>query len=322
MTDNALYYGDNLDVLRRHVNDESVDLVYLDPPFKSNQDYHAFADTWTWDAAAATAYDAAVAAGGDVAAALGGVRGVLGTNDMLAYLATMAPRLVELRRVLTATGSIYLHCDPTASHYLKILLDAVFGGRGFRNEIVWCYRKWSVGARQFARNHDVILFYSKAHDGTHVFNPLHVPVSTGTRKRWKGRRQQARFERGVRTASSVAGTESRSPMPDWWDLSIVNPNADERVDYPTQKPEALLERIVRASSREGGVVLDPYCGSGTTLIVAEGLGRSWIGIDVSPLAIERSRRRMTDRFGASARYTIADDQMTPAARKAAISDGA
>ncbi len=319
---NVLHRGDNLDVLRRHVATTSIDLVYLDPPFKSNHDYRAFDDTWTWDAAAQAAYDATVAAGGDVAAALAALRALLGANDMLAYLTGMAPRLVELRRVLTATGSLYLHCDPTASHYLKALLDAVFGARAFRNEIVWCYRKWSVGARQFARNHDVILFYSKAHDGGHVFNPLHVPVSAGTRKRWKDRRQHAELEHGVRRASSVADAESRSPMPDWWDLSIVNPNAGERVDYPTQKPEALLERIVRASSRAGDVVLDPCCGSGTTIVVAERLGRAWIGIDANALAIARTTRRLADRCGDRVRFTVADDQITPAARSAATSDGA
>ena len=318
---NVLHRGDNLDVLRRHVATASVDLVYLDPPFKSNQDYRAFDDTWTWDAAAQTAYDEAAAAGGAVAAALAAFRALLGANDMLAYLTTMAPRLVELHRVLAPSGSLYLHCDPTASHYLKVLLDAVFGARAFRNEIVWCYRKWSVGARQFARNHDVILFYSKAHDGTHVFSPLHVPVSAGTRKRWKGRRQQAEFADGVRKASSVADAESRSPMPDWWDLSIVNPNADERVDYPTQKPEPLLERIVAASSRAGDLVLDPYCGSGTTIVVAERLGRAWIGIDVSAVAIARTRERLSDRCGAGVRFTVTDDQTTPACRSAAISDG-
>ncbi len=290
----ALHCGDNLDVLRRHVADASIDLVYLDPPFKSNQDYRAFDDTWTWNAASAALYDEVIAAGGDAARALTALRLILGTSDMLAYLAMMAPRLVELRRVMKASASIYLHCDPTASHYLKVLMDAVFGAGAFRNEIVWCYRKWSVAARQFARNHDVILFYSKADDGTHAFTPLHVPVSAGTRRRWKDRRQQAAFEDGVRKARSVAERESRSPMADWWDLSIINPNAAERVDYPTQKPEALLERIILASSREGDVVLDPCCGSGTTLVVAERLGRSWIGIDVSPLAIELTTRRSDD----------------------------
>ncbi|MBI3770816.1 MAG: site-specific DNA-methyltransferase [Deltaproteobacteria bacterium] len=330
----TLHCGDNLDVLRRHIADESIDLVYLDPPFKSNQDYAvhvgapntrtapvpAFADTWTWDAATTATYEKVIAVGGGVARALVTLRDLLGPTDMLAYLAMMAPRLVDLRRVLKPTGSLYLHCDPTASHYLKIVMDAVFGRAGFRNEIVWCYRKWSVAARQFARNHDVIHFYSKAHDGTHVFDPLHVPVSAGTRKRWKGRRQHAHFEDGVRKARSVAGSTSRSPMPDWWDLSIINPNAAERLDYPTQKPEALLERIVQASSREGDVVLDPCCGSGTTLVVAERLGRAWIGIDVSRLAVELAARRLRDRFGTRA-LQVTGTQTTRVARRAAISAG-
>ena len=311
---NKLYYGDNLDVLRRHVADETVDLVYLDPPFNSNATYNvlfaeqdgtraaaqikAFEDTWRWDQAAARQYEETVEDGGQVSRALQAFRTLLGESNMLAYLTMMAPRLVELRRVLKPTGSIYLHCDPTGSHYLKLLMDAVFGGASFRNEVAWCYRKWSIKAGQFARNHDVILFYSKDHNGGHVFNPLFVPVSKGTLKRWKGQKQQAYFEDGNRKASSIAGEDAQSPMPDWWDVSILNPNAAERLGYPTQKPEALLERIICASSDEGDLVLDPFCGCGTTIAVAERLNRRWIGIDITHLAITLMKHRLQSSFGA------------------------
>ncbi len=179
---NTLYYGDNLDVLRRYVADEAVDLVYLDPPFKSNQDYNvlfaeqdgsrsaaqikAFEDTWRWDQAAAAAYEEVVEGGGRVSQAMQAFRTFLGESDMLAYLAMMAPRLVELRRVLKPTGSIYLHCDPTASHYLKMLMDAVFGPRRFRNEVIWHYRRWTAQAKKFQKLHDVLLFYTKEEDYT------------------------------------------------------------------------------------------------------------------------------------------------------------
>ena len=187
---NRLYYGDNLDVLRRHVKDETVDLVSLDPPFKSNQSYNvlfaehgtksaaqvkAFEDTWRWDEAAAEAYEEVVERGGDVAQAMRAFRTLLGTSDMLAYLAMMAPRLVELHRVLRSTGTIYLHCDPTASHYLKLLMDAVFDRRNFRNEIIWCYAGGGIPKHDFPRKHDVLLRYTKSN--TYFFQPIYRPYS-------------------------------------------------------------------------------------------------------------------------------------------------
>ena len=216
----------------------------------------------------------------------------------------MAVRLLELCRVLRSTGSVYLHCDPTASHYLKTLMDTVFGREGFRNEIVWCYRKWSVGAGQFAKNHDIILLYSKSKEST--FNVQYVPVSPGTTKRWKGRKQQAVFERGIRHAEST-GEESKSPCPDWWQISILNPNARERVGYPTQKPRALLERIIKASSNEGDTVLDPFCGCATTLVACEFLGREWVGIDLSPKAAELVRLRVDKELGVFGDFTHRTD---------------
>ena len=183
MDGNLLYYGDNLDVLREHIGDETVDLVYLDPPFKSNQDYNvlfaehgvqapaqikAFEDTWRWDKSAAATYDEVVTEGGRVADAMVAFRKFLGDNDMLAYLSMMAPRLMELRRVLKPTGSIYLHADPTASHYLKMLMDSIFGATSFQNEIVWYYRGGGVSKGRFGRRHDILLYYTR---GTkHTFN--------------------------------------------------------------------------------------------------------------------------------------------------------
>lgn len=307
-SDNRLYYGDNLDVLREHIRGESVDLIYLDPPFNSNASYNllfksaasaeadasiqAFDDTWTWGEASNNALlDIARGTNRALQVMMRAMHDALGDSPLMAYLAMMAVRLVELHRVLRPTGSLYLHCDPTASHYLKLVLDAVFGPHNFRNEISWCYRKWAVSAGQFVRNHDVILFYSKSGSG-HTFNHLFVPPSAGTLKRWKGQKQQAVFEGGIRKASSKTGADAQSAMPDWWEISILNPNARERLGYPTQKPRALLERIVAASSNPGDVVLDPFCGCGTAVDAAQKLGRRWIGIDVTHIAIGMIEDRM------------------------------
>jgi site-specific DNA-methyltransferase (adenine-specific) len=314
---NTLFYGDNLEVLREHVADESVDLIYLDPPFNSKRDYNilfkeasgeapasqikAFGDSWEYSAETERAREEI----SEIALQYGcpklplmidGFVDVLGRNDVTAYLVMMAIRLLELKRVLKPTGSFYLHCDPTASHYLKIILDTIFGAKNFRNEIIWCYRKWSIAQKQFARNHDVILFYSRDSAQDHVFNTLYSPVSEGTLKRWKGQKQQAVFsEDGVRHASS-GEAPAQSPMADWWEVSIINPAAKERLGYPTQKPEALLERIIQASSNEGDVVLDPFCGCGTTISVAQNLNRKWLGIDVTYLAIALIESRLRGQY--------------------------
>jgi len=309
---NALYYGDNLDVLRESLGAESVDLVYLDPPFNSQANYNllfrsptgnrsqarieAFKDTWYWGEEAERACDQVMRSGNTNAAdLLRAMRSFLGDNDMMAYLAMMAIRLIELRRVLKPTGSLYLHCDPTASHYLKILLDSVFGVRNYRNEIIWCYRKWSVAAGQFVRNHDNLHLVTKTRTGA-TFNVLYTEPSKGTLRRWKGQKQQAVFAGGLRKATSVAVDTARSPMPDWWEISIINPNAEERLGYPTQKPLALLERIIAASSNPGDVLLDPFCGCGTAVHAAQKLGRRWIGIDITHLAISLIERRLKDAF--------------------------
>ncbi len=322
---NELYYGDNLDVLRRKIATSSVDLCYIDPPFNSKRNYfqiynnqggedraqaQAFVDTWEWgdEAAEGLAYILDIERlHGDMrgvrwteqtVALLRGLEPVLGRGSLLAYLVHMALRIVEIHRVLKPTGSFYLHCDPTASHYLKLVLDAVFCGQGgdFRNEIIWAYRKWSVAQGQFVSNHDTIFFYTKGSIG-HTFHTLYGDVSPGTLKRWKGKKQQAYFVDGVRKATSL-DEDTANPLADWWEISILNPNAKERLGYPTQKPEALLERIIRASSNEGDTVLDAYCGCGTTVAVAQRLGRRWIGIDITYQSIALILKRLADKYPA------------------------
>jgi len=321
--ENTLYYGDNLTVLREHVADESVDLIYLDPPFKSNQDYNvlfaeqdgsrseaqirAFKDTWRWDEGAARSYQEIVSRGPEkVAQVMEAFRAFLGESDMMAYLAMMAPRLVELRRVLKPTGSIYLHCDPTASHYLKILMDATFGPKHFRNEVIWRYRRWPAKSRQFQKMHDTIFFYSKAHDGSHVFSTLYgyEKLAESTLKTFGTKKQLADFSSGHRKPSTVDEETVGPPLSDVWEVSVIAPIGKERLGYPTQKPEALLERIIKASSNEGDTVLDPFCGCGTSIAVAQRLGRRWIGIDITHLAVGLIKHRLRDTFGERAKYEV------------------
>ncbi len=298
MDGNCLYHGDNLDILRRCVRDETVDLVYLDPPFNSKQDYHVllaerdgshsaaqiqvFKDNWRWDQEAASAYQEIVEAGGRVSLAMQAFRQMLGANDMLAYLAMMAPRLVELLRVLKSTGSIYLHCDPTASHYLKILMDTIFDMSNFRNEIVWFYKTGGASRRHFARKHDVIFFYSKTDE--YVFNAQkeksYMMHEYGFKK--------SDFQRDER------GQYTWVLMKDVWEIPSIGSADSQRLGYPTQKPLALLERIIGASSSPGDVVLDPFCGCGTTIDAAQRLGRRWIGIDVNVVAIELTKSRVNE----------------------------
>jgi DNA modification methylase len=319
MTDpNLLYYGDNLDVLRRHVQTESVDLVYLDPPFNSNANYNvlfaehgekaaaqvrAFEDTWEWDTTARLAYEETVEQGGRVAEALKAFRTMLGGSDMLAYLAMMAPRLLELHRALRPTGSLYLHCDPTASHYLKLLLDAIFGAKNFRNEIVWHYNTGGKGKGTFLRKHDTILWYSKTAQYTFNRAEVALPRKVGTAHLRHGVTEDGR-EYYEDFSPRKSGKQYRwyldeglTPMDVWIDIQALNPMAKERLGYPTQKPLALLERIVTASSNAGDVVLDPFCGCGTSIDAAQELGRRWIGIDITHLAIGLIRSRLADRFG-------------------------
>ena len=369
MPENILYYGDNLDVLRRHVGDESVDLVYLDPPFNSNANYNvlfvekdgsraasqirAFEDTWRWDEGAVRVYHDVLEGGGQVAQAMLAFRTFLGDSDMLAYLAMMAPRLVELRRVLKPTGSLYLHCDPTASHYLKMLLDAIFGATNFRNEIVWRRVTAHSDAKKWSPVVDVVFYYGKS-DAVTWNTPFapHEPQYLSDKYRhrdqrgiyrldnmtspnprpnmmyeWKGHASPAKGWRYSKETMAKLDADGRIWYPDekakrpqlkrylhesegmvmgtvWDDIPPINSQAQERLGYPTQKPEALLERIISASSNEGDVVLDPFCGCGTTIAAAQKLGRQWIGIDITHLAITLIRSRLADVFAGVAQYEV------------------
>ena len=365
---NTLFYGDNLLVLRDHVPDASVDLVYLDPPFNSNASYNvlfrektgeespaqikAFTDTWEWTQETQATYEQDIIQNPAVPSAvkdmISAFRQFIGQNAMMAYLVMMAPRLVELHRVLKPTGSLYLHCDPTASHYLKILLDAVFGSRNYRNELVWkrtnAHSDATQGAKHFGRIHDVVLRYSKGnqvtwntqyvdYDQSYVDNFYRmVEPETGRRFQavdltarkpggdtlyeWNGvspyrgrywaysKENMEEFERQGRLYYTNTGMPRLKyyldempgmPVQDIWsDISHVL--GDQRLGYATQKPEALLERIISASSNEGDVVLDPFCGCGTAVASAQKLGRQWLGIDITHLAVALMKNRLRTAF--------------------------
>ena len=379
---NQLYFGDNLDILRNHVADASVDLIYLDPPFNSNANYNvlfqektgqqsaaqitAFEDTWYWNLDSESAYrDVVTNAPGKLPDLLQAMRSFLGENDMMAYLTMMAQRMVELRRVLKDTGSIYLHCDPTASHYLKLVMDAVFGPENCRNEIIWKRTSAHNSATRYGPNHDTILFYSKSrrytwnkafqsydesyinrfyrHEDERGLYRLSDLTGAGVRfgdsgEPWRGvNPTEVGRHWAVPKATLVEYSsenlenltsqqkldlldelgfiywppkervpqrkryldESNSQMPTqstWTDIQPIGAQARERLGYPTQKPEALLERIISASSNEGDVVLDPFCGCGTAIAAAERLNRRWIGIDITHIAITLIRHRLQDTF--------------------------
>jgi site-specific DNA-methyltransferase (adenine-specific) len=355
---NVLFCGDNLDVLRKEVSDESVDLIYLDPPFNSNTSYsaifvapaggeppprvEAFDDAWYWDGRAQAAFGEAVASSNlGAAAMLRAMRSVLHENDMMAYLAMMAVRLIELNRVLKRTGTLYLHCDPTASHYLKILLDAIFGTAGYRNEIVWkrSNPKSHVSAN-FPACTDTILRYCKgpcaayrqpyeAHDPRYVASAYRYRDDKGVYRllpllnpnddrpnltyeflgvtrvwRWTRARMQKAYDDGLvvqlrpgavpQYKKYLSSSKGRTVTNCWTD--IPQAAGSESSGYPTQKPLALLERIIAASSNPGDVVLDPFCGSGTTLHAAQKLGRRWIGIDITPIAASVVKHRLRQAF--------------------------
>ena len=318
---NQLFYGDNLDVLRDHrkIRDESVDLCYIDPPFNSKRNYfqiynnvgkddvaqaQAFIDTWTWNDLAIAGYqEITLTRQGDYTRQtielMKGLKAVLGENGLLAYLISMTQRVNEIQRVLKPTGSFYLHCDPTASHYLKLVLDSVFCARGgdFKNEVVWAYKRWSAAANKFQGLHDVVFFYSKGKEIT--FNKLYEEYTEGTLRRWKGIKRKTSFteDKKLVQVEDTKG-EKGSNMGDVWGISILNSQAKERLGYPTQKPEALLERIIQASSNEGDTVLDAFCGCGTTVAVAQRLRRNWIGIDITYQSIAVILKRLEDSFGA------------------------
>ena len=382
-TPNRLYYGDNLPVLREQIADASVDLIYLDPPFNSNAAYNvlfregsgdasaaqisAFDDTWHWNRDAELAYrDVIIAGPTQVASLLAAMRAFLGQNDLMAYLTMMAQRMTELRRVLKPAGSIYLHCDPTASHYLKLLMDSVFGADHFRSEIIWKRTGAHSGAKGWGPIHDTILFYTASPN--YSWNGAYQDYDQDYLARnYRFEDDKGRYSLVSLTGPGITAGESGTPWrgvnpsasgrhwavpmrslqalyPDvdlselsthqkldllddaghiHWpergsvprqkryldespgvliqdivtDIPPLSPQARERIGYPTQKPEALLERIIAASSSEGDVVLDPFCGCGTAMAAAERLNRRWIGIDITHLAISIIRRRMADAFG-------------------------
>lgn len=295
---NKLYFGDCLEVMQEDIADESVDLIYLDPPFNSKRIYNAsmggaqwvaFSDTWKWH----EAEDDFHAVAGDVrlGATMEGLRQILGEGPNLAYLSYMANRLRECWRVLKPTGSIYLHCDPTMSHYLKVVMDGLFtrneGGR-FLNEIVWAYRTGGVSKKWFGRKHDILLFYAKS-SRNHMFNLQ--------KERSYNRDYKPYRFKGVEEYQDECGRwYTMAAMRDVWELGAIGRTSKERLGYPTQKPLALLERIISVSSNEGDVVLDPFCGCGTTIQAAQGNHRRWIGIDVCVTACQVVEKRLREHF--------------------------
>jgi site-specific DNA-methyltransferase (adenine-specific) len=360
---NSLYFGDNLEVIRESIKDESVDLVYLDPPFNSKRDYNllfkspegtesnaqitAFEDSWHWGQQAVHEFQEVVQGNNtSVAELLIALKGFLGTNDMMAYLTMMANRLLELQRVLKPTGCLYLHCDPTASHYLKLVLDGVFGVENYRNEIVWQRTNVHSDSKTWSKVSDTIFFYTKGPDFT--WNPIyqahsdeHVASKYGNSEadgrkytlsdmtspnprpnmmyEWKGFPFPAMGWRYSKETMAKLDSEGRIWYPTdktkrprlkryldemsgtllgnvWTDINPINSQAQERLGYPTQKPLALLERIIQASSNPGDVVLDPFCGCGTAVDASQKLGRQWIGIDITHLAVSLIEKRMKDRY--------------------------
>ena len=388
---NTLYYGDNLKVLREYIRDESVDLIYLDPPFNSNRSYNvlfkdesgassdaqitAFDDSWHWGPQAQETYEDLLRNGppavADMIDALhkfiAGGRAGHG-NQMMAYLVMMTARLVELHRVLKPTGSLYLHCDPTASHYLKILMDMIFGPENFRNEIVWKRTTAHNDPKRWGNVHDVLFFYSKRQNPT--WNPVFMEHSDEYKQRFKHKDPDGRvWTDGDLTAKGLSGggyTCEYKGFTSLWrvpietmkrldeenklyftktggirikrylddlqgvtiqdvitDIFPINSQAAERLGYPTQKPLELLERIINASSNPGDVVLDPFSGCGTCIAAAQKLGRQWIGIDITHLAIAMHKSRLKTMYGLQPKIDyriIGEPEDLPGARQLAADD--
>ncbi|MDE2635233.1 MAG: DNA methyltransferase [Chloroflexota bacterium] len=385
---NRLYYGDNLDILRNreYFPDECVDLIYLDPPFNSNRDHNvlfksesgtdseaqitAFEDTWHWGETAESTYrDLIISAPAKVSMAIEALLNLIDRNQMMAYLVMMAARLVELDRVLKQTGCLYLHCDPTASHYLKILLDAIFDPRNFKNELIWKRTSAHSDARRYGSVHDILLFYTKSEEFT--WNEIYTEYDEEYKKRFRHKDSDGRlWTDGDLTAKGLSGggyTYTYKGVSSLWrvplesmkrldeenrlhftsaggirikryldelpgipaqdvitDIFPINSQAKERLGYPTQKPEALLERIILASSDEGDIVLDPFCGCGTTCAAAHKLNRRWIGIDITHLGIALQKHRLQDTFElVSGRdYAVIGEPSTEAGARELATDSA
>ena len=368
MKTNVLYFGDNLEILRNreYFPDECIDLIYLDPPFNSKKDYNvlfkenggveseaqikAFTDTWHWTQAAENTYHDIVVNGPlKVGKLIGALHDAIGHNDVMAYLVMMTARLIELHRVLKPIGSLYLHCDPTASHYLKLVLDQIFGPANFRSEITW--KRFSSHGnvyRSYGRVHDILFFYTKSDKWTwnQTYRPLsekyigsfflHVEPETGRRYRlqnvlnpnkdrpnltyewnshvrvwkWTKEKMEQLHDAGLLVYSKTGLIKGVKQYLDenkgeklhdmWDDIRPLGQSADKSLGYETQKPIALLERIIQASSDEGDIVLDPFCGCGTAVVAAHKLNRRWLGIDITHLAVNLMRNRLKDSFGIKA----------------------
>ena len=388
ITENTLFYGDNLPILREYIPDESIDLIYLDPPFNSNRTYNvlfkqesgaeseaqiaAFDDTWHWNQAAEETYHELVtAAPAHVGQMIGALRGFIGQNQMMAYLVMMAARLVELHRVLKPTASLYLHCDPTASHYLKIVLDTIFGPQSYQNEIIWRRTTaHNTTSRRFGAITDTIFFYTKSsrygftppaglHDDKYIADFYRYTDSNGRRYRldkiernqalgirpnliyeYKGytptwgwmmvREKLEEFDRLDKLVWNSKGRPLRKIYLDevekpklgnlWNDIPPIAASAAERLGYPTQKPIALLERIIAASSNPGDVVLDPFCGCGTSIAAAQKLGRRWVGIDITYLSIALQKNRLNTAFPDAKYKVIGEPTSLDDARQLALDD--
>ena len=299
----TLFHGDNLGFLRA-MNSESVDLIATDPPFNKGRDFHAtpdslaagakFQDRWSWERDVHEEWTDQIT--DDYPRLMEAIESAryAHSDGMGAYMCFMAVRLLAMRRVLKPTGSIYLHCDPTASHYLKAVMDAIFGWRNFRNEVLWLYKTGGMSKRWFGRKHDNLLFYSRGPGYT--FNPL----------REKSYLSHKYGFSNVDILEDEQGVYTLFGMRDYWDVPALRGNQPETVGYPTQKPLALYERIIRASSNEGDIVLDPFAGCATTCVAAEKLGREWIGIDIWDGARDIVERRMRDEVGLFGDVTFTD----------------
>lgn len=333
METNVIYYGDNLEILRKYIPEESIDLIYLDPPWKSNKPYNilfkapsgklseaqiiAFDDTWHWGKEAELTFEEIVEkASPNVVSMMSAFKSFLGTNDVMAYLTMICPRLIEMHRILKDTGTIFFHCNPVIGHYVKILLDAIFGKEQFRNEIVWCYTgREHPTTKVFPWRHQTIFFYSKGEKYRKKFHPLfreydkgYVDLyfdqkdEDGRKFQWQSGGKGGRYKQYLDESPGIR-------IPDWWeqkregikplhgkDMYTMHKKDEEEYYYPTQKPVRLLEMIMESASDEGDLVLDPFCGCGTALIAAQRLKREWIGIDVTYLAVDVMKYRLKKAF--------------------------
>jgi site-specific DNA-methyltransferase (adenine-specific) len=387
ITENTLFYGDNLPILREHIPSESVDLIYLDPPFNSSRNYNvlfkdehgteseaqieAFEDTWHWNLEAEHTYTELLTEAPDhIVKMVESLRDFIGTNQIMAYLVMMTVRLIELHRVLKPTGSLYLHCDPTASHYLKIILDTIFGALNFRNEIIWERHEGHSNAKRFGSIHDTILYYQKSEHV--VFHKIFAPYSKEQLSRYRPDETGRLYTGQDLTAAGWSPTRSFewrgvSPGPNrswmwslekmeqllsegkillrqdgkprkdgykvyldempgksagdvWTDIDRIANTSGERLGYPTQKPIALLERIIQASSNPGDVVCDPFCGCGSAIVASQKLGRTWIGIDITHLSIALLKYRLEAMFPGIKYKIVGEPADIGAARQLASED--